>query len=105
MANKPNTKSMYVRAVPRARQTLKRLLADMAAYEDGVTQEVFVTAAWLWMGEMEAGKLYAEIAPHLKAIREALKDEPEIIKAKPKPVRNKVKMRNPPEEGGGSKTG
>jgi hypothetical protein len=108
MDNKPNTKSMYVRAVPRARQALKRLLAEMAVFEEGVTQEVFVTASWLWMESMDAEGLHKELTPHLIAVREALdagRDVPETIKVKPKRAAKNVKMSNPPGEKGGSKTG
>lgn len=72
MDNKPNIKSIYVRAVPRAQTAIKRVKAELAALEDGITQEAIVTASWLWMEKMDPEELHQKLSPHLKLIREAL---------------------------------
>lgn len=76
MKERKAAKPMYVRAVLRAKTALKRLKTEMEAIDEDLTQEIIVTASWLWMEktmeQIGAEKLVEELRPHIVQIKQAL---------------------------------
>ena len=92
-------KRLYVRATPKARHALTRLLSEVRAPEllgDEVTQEEFVCGTWLWLKDLDPKTVAAGVSPHILAIRETLAkhDEslPKVEDAEIDPVTAKPKI-------------
>jgi hypothetical protein len=68
MDNTPNMYKMYVRAIPRARTALKRMLADLSGMDSRINQEVLVTATWLWLESMGAETAYEQLRPFIAEV-------------------------------------